>query len=354
MTEPLQSQVVVITGASAGVGRAVARAYAARGASLGLLARGRDGLEAAKREAETAGVRALSILTDVADARQVEVAAEQIERELGPIDVWINNATVSVFSPILRMTPEEFERVTQVTYLGAVYGTLAALKRMVPRNRGVIVQVGSALAYRAIPLQSAYCAAKHALNGFTESLRSELLHDGSGVHVTMVQLPALNTPQFDWSRTHMPWQPQPVPPIFQPEVAAEAIVWAAGQREREVWVGWPTVKAVVGDKLAPGLLDHYLARFGYESQQTDELVSPDRPDNLLEPVPGDHGAQGRFGTRAKTFSTQFWLSRHRRPIAGALVLAVIVGKWWSARSTARPNTRNSGRVMDAGARALSS
>jgi NAD(P)-dependent dehydrogenase (short-subunit alcohol dehydrogenase family) len=279
-------------------------------------------------------VRALVIPTDVADARQVEAAAERIERELGPIDVWINNAMVSVFSPILQTPPEEFERVTQVTYLGAVYGTLAALKRMVPRNRGVIVQVGSALAYRAIPLQSAYCAAKHALNGFTESLRSELLHDGSRVHVTMVHLPALNTPQFDWTRTRMPRQAQPVPPIFQPEVAAEAIVWASGQRKRETWVGWPTVQAVLGDRIAPGLLDRYLARVGYESQQTDEPVPPGRRDNLFDAVPGDHGAHGRFDARAKTFSTEFWLSRHRRVIAGA-VLGIAVFVWPVVRERQR-------------------
>ena len=330
----LQNRVVVITGASAGVGRAVARAFAKRGASLGLLARGRDGLEAARQEAEGAGVTALAIPTDVADARQVEAAAEQIERELGPIDIWINNASVSVFSPILQMTPEEFQRVTEVTYLGAVYGTLAALKRMTPRNSGTIVQVGSALAYRSIPLQSAYCGAKHALDGFTESLRSELLHDRSGVHVTMVQLRALNTPQFDWTRSRMAGQPQPVPPIFQPEVAAEAIVWAAGERRREVWVGWPTVTAVVGDKIAPGLLDSYLARFGYESQQTDEPVAPDRPDNLFEPVPGDHGAHGRFDARAKPFSAQFWISRHRGAIAGAVALGALLA-WPVVRRSQR-------------------
>ena len=334
MPDAMRKQVVVITGASAGVGRAVARAFAKRGASLGLLARGRDGLNAALAEAEDAGVRAVAIPTDVADARQVESAAEQIEQELGPIDVWINNAMVSVFSPIMKMTAEEFDRVTRVTYLGAVHGTLAALHRMVPRDRGVIVQVGSALAYRAIPLQSAYCAAKHALNGFTESLRSELLHDGSHVHVTVVHLPAVNTPQFDWTRTRMKRQSQPVPPIFQPEVAAAAIVWASLEPQREVWIGWPTVKAVLGDKVAPGLLDRYLARFGYESQQTDEPVSPDRPDNLFEPVAGDHGAHGRFDARAKTFSSQFWLSRHRRAIAGAAAVATLIA-WPVARRIGR-------------------
>ena len=335
----LHNQVVVITGASAGVGRATARAFAARGASLGLLARGRDGLEATRREAEAVGVRALAIQTDVADAGQVESAAAQAEQELGPIDIWINNAMASIFSPIAQMTTEEFQRVTDVTYLGAVYGTLAALKRMEPRGRGVIVQVGSALAYRSIPLQSAYCAAKHALDGFTESLRCELLHDRSRVHVTMVQLPALNTPQFDWTRTRMPRQAQPVPPIFQPEVAAEAIVWAAGQRQREVWVGWPTVKAVVGDKIAPGLLDRYLARFGYESQQTDEPVADNRPDNLFNSVPGDHGAHGRFDERANTLSMQFWMSRHRHAIGGAAALGALI-----AWSMTRRHERKSGGV----------
>lgn len=333
-----QSRVVVITGASAGVGRAVARAFARRGASLGLLARGVDGLDAARHEAEAAGGRAVAIPTDVADAEAVEAAAARIEEELGPIDIWVNNAMVSVFSPVLQMTPEEFERVTQVTYLGAVYGTVAALKRMVPRNRGTIVQVGSALVYRSIPLQSAYCAAKHALDGFTESLRSELFHDRSRVHVTMVQLPALNTPQFDWSRSRLPRQPQPVPPIFQPEVAAEAIVWAAGQRRREVWVGWPTVKAVVGDKVAPGLLDRYLARFGYESQQTGEPVSPDRPDNLFEPVSGDHGAHGRFDARSRSFSLQWWISQHRNVLMGALTASAILS-WALARRPRRERQR---------------
>jgi len=291
------------------------------GAAVGLLARGAERLEGARREVEAAGSRAIAVSVDVADARAVEAAAGRIEDGLGPIDVWINNAMVSVFSPILQMTPDEFERVTQVTYLGAVYGTLAALKRMVPRNHGTIVQVGSALAYRSIPLQSAYCAAKHAVDGFTESLRSELLHDGSRVHVTMVQ-PAMNTPQFDWTRSRMPRRAQPVPPIFQPEVGAEAIVWAAEHRRREVWVGWPTVEAVIGDKVAPGVLDRYLARFGYDSQQTDEPASPDRPDNLFAPVPGDHGAHGRFDNRARTFSFEWWASEHRSLILAALGFGV--------------------------------
>lgn len=307
-------RVVVVTGASAGVGRAVARAFARRGAALGLLARGIDGLEAARQEAEAEGVRAVVVPVDVADAAAVEAAAQRIEEELGPIDVWINNAMVSVFSPIRLMTAAEFDRVTQVTYLGAVHGTLAALKWMLPRDRGTIVQVGSALAYRGIPLQSAYCAAKHALEGFTESLRTELMHDGSRVHVTMVQLPALNTPQFDWSRSRMPRQPQPVPPIFQPEVAADAIVWTATHQRREVLVGWPTVAALLGNSLVPGFVDWYLARTGYSAQQTDEIVADDRPDNLHAPVAGDHGAHGRFDARARAFSAQWWLSSHRRAV----------------------------------------
>jgi short-subunit dehydrogenase len=269
------------------------RKLAQRGAALGLIARGEEGLEGARREAEAAGAKALTVAADVADANAVEAAAGRIEQHLGPIDVWINNAMVSVFSPIMQMEPAEYERVTRVTYLGAVYGSLAALKRMVPRNRGTIVQVGSALAYRGIPLQSAYCAAKHALQGFTESLRTELLHERSDVHVTMVQLPAVNTPQFDWTRTRMPRQAQPVPPIYQPEVAADAIIWAAGQRRREVLVGWPTVEATVGNTLAPGYVDRYLARVGYDSQQTAEPVAPNRPDNLFEPVHRDAGAHGR-------------------------------------------------------------
>jgi NAD(P)-dependent dehydrogenase (short-subunit alcohol dehydrogenase family) len=293
------------------VGRATAHAFARRGYAIALLARGLDGLEGARREVESLGGRALIIPTDVAHAAEVEAAAATIEEELGPIDIWINNAMVSVFSPIARMSAEEFRRVTDVTYLGAVYGTLAALRRMVPRNNGVIVQIGSALAYRSIPLQSAYCAAKHALAGFTESLRTELLHDRSAVHVTIVQLPALNTPQFEWTRSRMPRRAQPVPPIYQPEVAAEAIVWAATHRRRQLSVGWPTVKAIFGEKIAAGLLDDYLARVGYDDQQTREPADPNQPDNLYLPVPGDHGTHGRFDQRAHSFSLQSWMNRHR-------------------------------------------
>ncbi|MEP7071425.1 MAG: SDR family oxidoreductase [Verrucomicrobiota bacterium] len=316
-------EIVVITGASAGVGRAAVREFARRGAHLGLIARGRDGLEAARREVEECGGRALVLALDVADAAAVEAAAERVERELGPIDIWVNNAMVSVFSPIKQMTAEEFRRVTEVTYLGVVHGTLAALKRMLPRDRGTIVQVGSALSYRSIPLQSAYCAAKHAERGFTDSLRCELIHDESNVHVTMVQMPALNTPQFGWTKSRLPRKAQPVPPIFQPELAAEAIYFAAHARRRELRVGMPTVEAIVGNKVIPGLLDRYLGKTGYDGQQTDESEDPSRPNNLFEPVPGDHGAHGTFGARSSRRSEQFWATRNRGLLAlGAAVLAL--------------------------------
>src|SRR6266704_1802774 len=301
---------VVITGASAGVGRATARKFARSGARVALLARGRDGLEAARKEVEEFGSKALVILVDVANADQVEAAAVQIEAELGKIDIWINNAMVSVFSPIKEMTPEEFRRVTEVTYLGCVYGTLAALKRMLPRDRGMIVQVGSALAYRGIPLQAAYCAAKHAIQGFCDSLRCELIHDNSNVKVTMLQMPALNTPQFGWVKSRLPRKAQPVPPIFQPEVAAEAIYFAAHHPRREFYVGFPSAKAIIANKIAPGLLDHILARTGYDSQQHDGPEDPNRADNLWQPVPGDHGAHGAFAARAKSWSAQRWSSEH--------------------------------------------
>jgi NAD(P)-dependent dehydrogenase (short-subunit alcohol dehydrogenase family) len=320
-----KSEVVVITGASAGVGRAIAREFAAHGAAVALLARSRDGLEGAKEDVERLGGRALPIQTDVSDDGQVESAAETIEKELGAIDVWVNNAMVSVLSPAIKMTAEEFRRVTDVTYLGYVYGTLAALRRMMPRDRGVIVQIGSALAYRAIPLQSAYCAAKHAVHGFTESLRSELIHDGSHVHLTAVQLPAVNTPQFCWIKTRMPRHPQPIPPIYQPEVIARAVYWTAHHRRREFAVGYPTVQAIVGDKFIPGLLDHYLARVAYDGQQTGEPVKPDRLNNLYEPLPGDYGARGRFSDRAHDYSIQSWMNRYRGWLmVGGFGLAA----WW--------------------------
>ncbi len=328
-------RVVVVTGASAGVGRAAVRAFARRGYDVGLLARGRDGLEAARREVEAAGGRALVAQCDVADADGVDLAAERIERELGPIDVWVNNAMVSVFAPVHETTPAEFKRVTEVTYLGYVHGTLAALKRMTMRDRGAIVQVGSALAKRSIPLQAAYCAAKHAVDGFTESLRCELLHDGSNVMITVVQMPALNTPQFDWSRAKLPNAPQPVPPIFQPELAADAIVRAAeNPSKKEWWVGWPVAKAILAEKVAADLADRRLAKTGYESQQTDRPIPIGRPDNLYHPVSGDHGARGRFDERSKNGSALYWASRHRGLVA-ALGLAAAAGTALVAREMLR-------------------
>jgi NAD(P)-dependent dehydrogenase (short-subunit alcohol dehydrogenase family) len=317
-----ENQVVAITGASAGIGRAAARAFADAGANVALLARGRERLEAARRDLEGRGHRVLVLPTDVADAAQVEAAATAIERELGPIDIWVNNAMATIFSPIIDITPAEFKRATEVTYLGVVYGTLAALKRMRARDRGTIVQVGSALAYRAIPLQAPYCAAKFAVRGFTDSLRTELLHEGSRIRVTMVQLPAFNTPQFDWARSHVPKRPQPVPPIFQPEIAGEAIVWAARHRRRELWVGLPTFKAILAQKLAPGLADRMLAKLAYEGQLTREPEDRNRPDNLFSPAPGDYGAHGRFDARARSSSWQFAASKHRLGLlVGATVLA---------------------------------
>ena len=315
-------KVVVVTGASAGVGRAIAREFAAHGASVALLARSRDGLEGAGQDVERLGGRALPILTDVSDDLQVEAAANRVEQEFGPIDIWINNAMVSILSPALQMTAADHRRVTEVTYLGYVYGTLSALRRMVARNRGIVIQIGSALAYRSIPLQSAYCGAKHAVQGFTESLRSELIHDGSKVRLTIVQLPAVNTPQFSWIKTRMPKHPQPVPPIFQPEVIARSVYWVAHQSRREFTIGWPAVQAIVGDKFIPGLLDHYLAAMGYDAQQTNESVDPDRPNNLYDPLPGDYGARGRFDYHATNYSVQAWANRYRGWLAlGGLSLA---------------------------------
>jgi NAD(P)-dependent dehydrogenase (short-subunit alcohol dehydrogenase family) len=320
-----KEEVVVVTGASAGVGRATVRAFARRGASLGLMARGHEGLEAARQDVEALGGRGLVIPTDVAHADQVEAAAAAVEDTFGPIDIWINNAMVSVFSPAKEMTPAEYKRVTDVTYLGYVYGTLAALRRMLPRNRGMIVQVGSALAYRGIPLQSAYCGAKHAVEGFTESIRCELLHDGSDVKITMVQLPAMNTPQFSWVKSRLPRKPRPVPPIYQPEVAADVILRAARHYRREWYVGGSTALAITANKIAPGLGDWYLAQRGYEAQQYDGLADPDRPNNLYEPLPEDHGAHGEFGTEASATSLQVWLSRHRQWL---LIAGTILGGWY--------------------------
>lgn len=320
---PARPQVVVITGASAGLGRATAREFARRGAYIGLIARGLDGLEAARREVEDLGGKALIVQGDVAEYATMERAAEAVEMEFGPIDIWVNNAMVSVFSPVKEMTPEDYRRVTDVTYLGYVHGTLAALKRMLPRDRGTIIQVGSALAYRGIPLQSAYCAAKHAIQGFNDSLRAELLHDNSNVRVSMVQMPALNTPQFRWSKSRMPRKAQPVPPIFQPEVGARAILYAADHHPRELNVAFPTTKAILGNKIAPGALDHYLANTGYDSQMTSAPVDPEAPNNLMAPIPGDRGAHGAFDHTAMGDSTQFWVRTHRPQIGIALgVLAL--------------------------------
>jgi NAD(P)-dependent dehydrogenase (short-subunit alcohol dehydrogenase family) len=319
----MSHRVVVVTGASAGVGRATALAFGRRGASVGMIARGEERLEAARREIEEAGGRAETVAADVADARAIEEAATRIESALGPIDVWVNNAMVTVFAPFEQTEPDEFRRATEVTYLGSVWGTMAALRRMKPRDRGVIVQVGSALAYRGIPLQAAYCGAKHALQGFLESLRTELRHEGSNVRLTMVQLPAVNTPQFTWSRVKMPHQPQPVPPIFQPEVAADAIVFAADHPRREVMVGWPTVKAILGNAVAPGIADRYLADNGYQSQQTDVPLEHERLGNLFEPVDGDRGAHGPFDDRAKGFSLQLWATKHRVALGAAAGAAAL-------------------------------
>ncbi|HEY2497864.1 MAG TPA: SDR family oxidoreductase [Candidatus Angelobacter sp.] len=317
-------EVVVITGASAGVGRAAVREFAKRGAWIGLIARGMDGLEGARREVEAHGGKALALSIDVADPAQIEAAVQQVEEQLGPIDIWVNNAMASVFSPIKEMTPEEFKRVTEVTYLGYVYGTLAVLKRMLPRDRGTIVHVGSALAYRSIPLQAAYCAAKHAVLGFFASLRTELLHDKSKVQTVMVQMPALNTPQFGWVKSRLPHKAQPVPPIFQPEVAARAIYYAAHHPgRREYYAGWSTVKAIVGNKLAPSFADWYLARNGYDAQQHDGSEDPNRPNNLWQPVPGDHGAHGAFDNRAHARSLELWAETHAKWLAIAAGLLAV-------------------------------
>jgi NAD(P)-dependent dehydrogenase (short-subunit alcohol dehydrogenase family) len=320
-------RVVVITGATGGVGRATARVFAEQGDRVALLARGEAGLAAAAEEVRQAGGTPLPIPVDVADAAQVEEAATAVETAFGPIDVWVNDAFTSVFAPVDEISAEEYRRVTEVTYLGYVYGTLAALRRMKPRDRGTIVQVGSALAHRGIPLQSAYCGAKHAIKGFTESLRCELLHDHSGVRVTMVHLPAVNTPQFDWLLSRLPLPARPVPPIYQPEVAAEAIVHAAAHpRRREYWVGGSTVGTILGEKLAGGVLDRYLARTGYDAQQVDRTPPRSGP-NLWEAADrqSDHGAHGAFDDTARPHSRQWWLNSHRGAlVAGALATTAVL------------------------------
>jgi short-subunit dehydrogenase len=328
-----EREVVAVTGASGGAGRAIAREFAKHGAAVGLIARGRAGLDGAAREVEELGGTACPCSTDVADFRAVQNAAAVIEERLGPIDIWVNNAMTTVFAFLDDVSAEEYERATLVTYLGAVWGTKVALERMLPRNRGTIVQVGSALAYRGIPLQAPYCGAKHAIKGFQESLRCELRHRRSAVHVTMVQLPGLNTPQFNHCLSRMPRHPQPVPPIFQPEVAARAVYWAAHHRRRELYVGFSTVYTIVGNKLAPWLAERYLAKTAIDGQQTDQPVAADRPANVFDPVDGDHdeGAHGIFDGQAHGRSAQAWLSRHR--IGSGLGAAAAIGA--AAASVAR-------------------
>lgn len=322
-----EQKVVVITGASAGLGRAIAHGFARRGCKVALLARNPEALDAAVAECTWMGGEAIAVPTDVSDAEAVERAATLVEDKLGPIDVWVNNAMVSVFSPVKETSAADYKRVTEVTYLGYVHGTLAALKRMLPRDRGTIIQIGSALAYRSIPLQSAYCASKHAINGFTDSLRCELHHDKSHVQLTTVQMPAMNTLQFNWVKNRLPHKTQPVPPIYEPEVCAEVVVAAglARRPRREYWVGMPTVEAIVGQKFIPGMLDKYLGRTGYDAQQLkDEPKDPDAPDNLYAYVRGTHSARGKFDTRSKRSSAQVMLSLHRNVAllgAGALLAA---------------------------------
>jgi short-subunit dehydrogenase len=316
--------VVVITGAGAGLGRETAREFARHGAALGLISRSSSRLEAVKSEVEALGGRAVTVSGDVASAEQIERAAERIEAELGPIAIWINNAMTTVFSSLHEMSADEFRRVTEVTYLGYVHGTMAALRRMRARNRGTIVQVGSSLAYRPIPLQTAYCGAKHAIKGMSEGLRCELLNEGSRVHITLVQMPALNTPQFDWCKSHMPNRARPMAPVYQPEVGARAIFWAAYQRRRQVNVGVSSTLTIWGNKIAPALMDRFLARTAVSGQQTSEAQDPGAPDNLWQPVKGDMAARGRFGRESYPRSGQLWLTTHRGQvglIAGSLLLA---------------------------------
>ena len=330
MDTDFQGKTIVVTGASGGVGRATAVEFGRLGARVALLARGQAGLDGAAREVERAGGSALPISVDVADAEAVDAAAERVEAELGPIDVWVNVAFSSVFAPVAELTAAEVRRATEVTYLGFVHGTLSALRRMRGRGTGTIVQVGSALAYRGIPLQAAYCGAKHAIQGFNESLRCELLHEKSAIRTTMVQLPALNTPQFSWVLSRLPHQAQPVPPIYQPEVAARAIVWAAAHpQRREYWVGASTVATLLVNAVAPGMLDRYLGRTGFSSQQTAEPRSDDQPANLWEPADAsrDFGTHGRFDDRAASSTRQWWFSKHHRSVGiaagAAFALAVL-------------------------------
>lgn len=327
-----QGPVVVVTGASAGLGRAIAHGFARKGARVGLLARNPEALEACRQECEVLGGEALVIPTDVAIPEQVEAAASRVEEVFGPIDVWVNDAMVSVFSPVKEMQPEDYKRVTDVLYLGFVHGTLAALRRMMRREnghgKGTIIQIGSALAYRSIPLQSAYCAAKHAINGFTDSLRCELIHDGSNVQITSVHMPAMNTTQFDWVKNRLPNNPQPVPPIYEPEVTAKVVVAAglAKRPRREYWVGAPTIAAIVGQKFIPGLLDRYLGKTGYESQQIKgQPRDPNAPDDLYHYVPGVHSARGKFDDRSKRTSAEVFMSLHKNWFLAAAAMVLAAG-----------------------------
>lgn len=335
------SYTVVVTGASAGIGRATALRFARDGAAVALLARGRERLAAAAAEVEEAGGRALPIPTDVSDPDAVEAAAARSEAEFGPIDIWVNNAMATVYAPVRDMRPDEFRRVMETTYLGTVHGSLAALRRMLPRDRGTIVQVGSALAYRSIPLQSAYCAAKFAVRGFTDALRSELIHERSRVHVTMVQLAGFNTPQFEWGQSHMDRRPRPLPPVYQPEVAARGIHWAAHHRRRELWVGTPAVKTILANKLMPWLMDHMTARRAWSGQLSAVPTAPDRPSNLYEPPPGDYGVHGPYGRHARRHSLQLWATTHRGTVALLAAGAVLAlgGMLWRPSGGDLPERR---------------
>jgi NAD(P)-dependent dehydrogenase (short-subunit alcohol dehydrogenase family) len=327
------TEVVVVTGASSGIGRAVARRFARDGAAIGLIARGRDGLEATRKEVEAAGGRALVLPADVSDWDAVESAAAAVEEAFGPIDVWINSAMTTVFAPFKQIEPDEFRRATDVTYLGTVWGTKAALDRMLARDRGSIVIVGSALAYRGIPLQAPYCGAKHAAKGFFEALRTELRHDKSNVHLSMVQLPGHNTPQFMHCRSKMPNVPQPMPPYYQPEVAADAVHWAAHSRRRELFVGGPTIKTIVGNKVAPWLVERVLAKQGYSGQQSDKPADPDRTDNLMSPAPGDYGAHGPYDPSARTSSVQTQLAKRRGLVGMVTAVLMLTGSLAAAKRT---------------------
>ena len=332
MSKQRSPEVVVVTGSSGGVGRAIAHAFAKRGAHIGLVARGEQGLTEAVAEVKSFGGKAIAIPTDVADPEAVEAAAVAVEKEFGPIDVWVNDAMVTVFARVIDTEPEEFKRATEVTYLGTVYGTMAALRRMVARDRGSIVQVGSALSYRAIPLQATYCGSKFAIRGFTDSIRTELLHDKSNVQITMVQLPGVNTTQFNWCRSKLPKHPMPVPPIYQPEIPAEAVYWAAHHRRRELWVGYSAVQAILGNKLAPSFADWYLAKTGFSGQQMQNRpVSPDRQDNLYEPVQNKAATHGIFDAQAITTSPQLWAATHRPLVAGVVAAGIAAASTAAAR-----------------------